>query len=553
MCGVGIKSSQEFIVDDTGILGRKVTDIDDDGVKKFSAEQLRIVNNTLLFTDDNWKTSKLALGKIVIDDEGNTSYGLVAETLIGKAILGENLNIGNADGTVSITDKGITILDGNKKEVFNADNKGNLALTGVINATAGGTIGGFTIGESAIHTEKCQNMGSDSVGVYIGTSGINLGGKFKVNNTGWMAATSGTIGGFYIGSKEIYNGRNTLQDSGTTSNGVYIGTDGISLGYNSTDNTPKILMTKDGKFSAIDAEITGNATLNSCILNGNISGNEAYFVLLSAKTLKPSQIIFSNGYDKTNNTGKYTISAGTLGGNTATATVEAAYGGTVTVTCNQTLSVARNFPIQWTGSNGILGSGSGSVIVTVKAGETTGTATIKSYHSYTVVFEESGESSLTFAVGASEGFVFTSNILPPKGTEYTLGDEHHYWKKVYATGGVETSDRKIKKEIATLSESVAMELISKLEPKTYKFKDFKTPRMRSGFIAQEVEEVLLSMGLTTEDWALVSKSKPNEPDGEDNLYSISYMGLISPIVKVLQNLIGRVEKIEKNYPLNEQS
>lgn len=59
--------------------------------------------------------------------------------------------------------------------------------------------------------------------------------------------------------------------------------------------------------------------------------------------------------------------------------------------------------------------------------------------------------------------------------------------------------------------------------------------------------MLLSIGLTTEDLALVSKSKPQELDGEDNVYSIEYKGFIAPLVKVVQGLIQKVNDMERKY------
>lgn len=92
---------------------------------------------------------------------------------------------------------------------------------------------------------------------------------------------------------------------------------------------------------------------------------------------------------------------------------------------------------------------------------------------------------------------------------------------------------------------MSLNLIKQLVPKTYKFRDFNTPRMRAGFIAQEVEDVLHSMGLTTEDWALVNKSKPGEEDNEKNSYSLNYIGLIAPMVKVIQCLTAKINALEK--------
>ncbi len=74
---------------------------------------------------------------------------------------------------------------------------------------------------------------------------------------------------------------------------------------------------------------------------------------------------------------------------------------------------------------------------------------------------------------------------------------------------------------------------------------FNTPRTRAGFIAQEVEEVLLSMGMTTGDWALVNKTRPDEPDGADNFYSMDYRGLIAPMVKVIQRLVSEVRSLQE--------
>ncbi|MBO5873602.1 MAG: hypothetical protein J6Q35_01055 [Rikenellaceae bacterium] len=69
--------NQEFITDDTGILGRKFKS---EGSEEFEDEQIRIINNVILFTDDGWETIKTALGKIYYTDaEGNdrVEYGLI--------------------------------------------------------------------------------------------------------------------------------------------------------------------------------------------------------------------------------------------------------------------------------------------------------------------------------------------------------------------------------------------------------------------------------------------------------------------------------------------
>ena len=143
----------------------------------------------------------------------------------------------------------------------------DVELTGKITAESG-KIGGFTITASSIYSGNKSTLASTYSGIYIGTDGISAGGKFKINTSGEMAATGGTIGGFTIDSDSIHSG----YKSSLTANydGVYIGTDGISIGYGS-----KFKVTSAGAAYFSDVEITGNGSIafsygsNSMKLNYN--------------------------------------------------------------------------------------------------------------------------------------------------------------------------------------------------------------------------------------------------------------------------------------------
>ena len=120
--------NQEFTVDKNGILGRKKLSEDSD---EFENEQLRVINNLLIFTDDNWATAKTALGKIYYKDDEDkivTSYGLVAETIIGSLIMSEKLKIKNKKSTIEIGEKGITIKREDGTIVFQASPDGSLTV-----------------------------------------------------------------------------------------------------------------------------------------------------------------------------------------------------------------------------------------------------------------------------------------------------------------------------------------------------------------------------------------------------------------------------------------
>lgn len=64
-------------------------------------EQLRIINNVLAMTKDNWNTSSLAI----------TPLGIVAERLLGKILLGNQLFIEDSKGELNINGNLMTIRD----------------------------------------------------------------------------------------------------------------------------------------------------------------------------------------------------------------------------------------------------------------------------------------------------------------------------------------------------------------------------------------------------------------------------------------------------------
>lgn len=121
--------NQEFVINDVGILGRKFTS---DSKNAYEKEQVRMTNNVLLFTDDNWETVKTALGKIYFTDpdtgDVSSSYGLIAETIVGDLIIGRTLNIRNEDSKVVIDVEGISIYSDLNMPVFRATTDGELML-----------------------------------------------------------------------------------------------------------------------------------------------------------------------------------------------------------------------------------------------------------------------------------------------------------------------------------------------------------------------------------------------------------------------------------------
>ena len=115
-------NGQNVIIDDGGIHLIKIID-------KVTGEkdpcEIRLVNNQIVFTDDGWRSAKLAIGKIKIDpNDDKYTMGVVAESLIGNIIIGNKLVI-ESTGTDPIT--GETLV-----KLFRVDEKGAFMKNSII-------------------------------------------------------------------------------------------------------------------------------------------------------------------------------------------------------------------------------------------------------------------------------------------------------------------------------------------------------------------------------------------------------------------------------------
>lgn len=112
---------ESLLIDGNGILMRKMNDYGTD----YDPEQVRIINKGLYYTNDGWETVGTGIGAFTyIDpDTGETinDYGVIAKTIIGKLILGENLGIYNESGSLKINENGFVLTstsDGQAKDIF---------------------------------------------------------------------------------------------------------------------------------------------------------------------------------------------------------------------------------------------------------------------------------------------------------------------------------------------------------------------------------------------------------------------------------------------------
>ena len=103
--------SQSMVFDEHGLLMRRYDNIS----SSYQPEQLKIINSTLAVTDDDWATTKTAVGKFLYFDpvtyELKSAFGVNAEMVIGRMILGQGLGIYNAQNSLKFDENGLTVTN----------------------------------------------------------------------------------------------------------------------------------------------------------------------------------------------------------------------------------------------------------------------------------------------------------------------------------------------------------------------------------------------------------------------------------------------------------
>lgn len=118
---------QNVTFDDNGLLCRQYDDL----TEEYDSKQLKIINKGLYLTDDNWRTSKAGIGEFTFynpkTEQIEEDYGVIANTIVGSIILGEEVGIYTEQGSITLDNNGLTIIsDGT---LNNGDDEGQTVFT----------------------------------------------------------------------------------------------------------------------------------------------------------------------------------------------------------------------------------------------------------------------------------------------------------------------------------------------------------------------------------------------------------------------------------------
>lgn len=151
-------------------------------------------------------------------------------------------------------------------------------------------------------------------------------------------------------------------------------------------------------------------------------------------------------------------------------------------------------------------------------------------------------------VNVATNVVFGSNIQPGGDGAYSCGTASSRWSQLYATTpSISTSDRREKTDI-NYDVSAYDAVFDALKPASFKYKDGTSGRTHTGFISQDIEDVLGPSGLTSTDFATFIKSPLEDKQGHiiegEYRYGVRYEELIALCIAQIQALKKRVSELE---------
>lgn len=265
---------------DAGIRVRKwKTDGNGNQIHEYEPEEIWIVDNVIAFTDNNWDTSCMAIGKIFDEGfgdyvkatkdydkskvycykdgdkytpytynpdnwdstwpnlwckEGGVKYGIAAPYLVGTILAGKNLFIGTDDGFFRVDDNGVYLL--NEKLIIASSDGNGLTFTAndglVHKVTVNGTR--YEAGFGA--------MNSKQRGLYF-----NVNGDDKLY---WNIARDTLVVDGYIYARDLFLGENRVsvlekcgwENERTKISGTYL----EGRGFRAYDDSGKMRVEIDG-------------------------------------------------------------------------------------------------------------------------------------------------------------------------------------------------------------------------------------------------------------------------------------------------------------------
>lgn len=565
-------TNQSFTMDNLGITGSSLND--EGGLGPY---QIKITNESIVFTTDGWKTCSTALGRFFYTDpedgKDKSSYGVNAEVVAGAKILGAYILGGDIEGTAihgnTIWGTDIYATDIDPREITDPDLLKNLAYMKYNASTKKGEIYGFEVKGATITGGKIQTStgeawmedgnitGGTITGASIKGGEINISDNFIVDANGNLTLngdiTWGTGSGnlicalygrsYYSKPTQPYSSYPASSSSGWHTNlstyydyyasysydGGSTWTDAIKIqgedGQNGQDG-------QDGH-NGSDASVTRTSIANALLTKASALnlGDGIY-----SETVNGQKCILVNAT---------AIQAGVINADLIqTGTLNA---DKVKIAGSAISMDGESITMKFSGGSGVLTGKTGNYGGVPTDGVALINGTTGAYRYLIVTTAGVRMEASNSRVYASGNTALLGN--GPGGTETN---------KIYVNNGgcysssaiKSGSDRRIKKDIEYNCNKYEP-FFMRLKPVSYKYISETSGRTHTGFIAQDVEDALRASGLADDDFAGMSPPSNSDEDfsidsySSENSYMLAYSEFTSLNTYMIQKLYNRVEILEK--------
>ena len=221
----------------------------------FDPEQIKIINNQIVFSDDGFQSTKMAIGKIPIDKNGNTVYAVNAEAILGKLFLGEYLTLQNNSGTYKFDNAGFIAKSGNNSVRIQPNQSGEL-----FSIYKGNNKPFYVDSDGNVHFTGDLTGSSGTFSGNISGGSINLGnGTFTVDENGNMNASSGTFGGTLKGADGTFIGKlkgNEIDGAKISGGTINVGNGNLVVNDDGSAKLGTVNVAKNGLVSVDDLYIS---------------------------------------------------------------------------------------------------------------------------------------------------------------------------------------------------------------------------------------------------------------------------------------------------------
>ena len=218
-------------------------------------------------------------------------------------------------GEINVVSTGTFLIDSDNFKIERDEVTGlyNVTIRGGVNASGNSNIAGFNVGianageqneVNYLYAGSTTSFSSNAKGVYIGTDGINLRGKFKVTDEGYLTSESGTIGGWNIINNKLYSGSGANYVALSSTDTDYR----IWAGNETAANAP-FSVKKDGTLLASSGKVGNWYISNTHIGNAATEENSTVGLKNNPNPENPDVIVLWAG-NSTKSNANFTLTSG---------------------------------------------------------------------------------------------------------------------------------------------------------------------------------------------------------------------------------------------------